>query len=73
MGLGEALSLGSALAWTVAMIIYERQGETLPPLPLDFLKNLHVLGLSVFALQVPVPYLNGLGCHLSCPGCWVWR
>ncbi len=64
MGLGEALSIGSALAWAVAVIIYKRLGETLPPLPLNLLKNLLVLGmllLSVLALRTPLPHLDALG------------
>ncbi|MHB1284841.1 MAG: DMT family transporter [Metallibacterium scheffleri] len=64
MGLGEALSIGSALAWAVAVIIYKRLGETLPPLPLNLLKNLLVLGmllLSVLALRTPLPQLDALG------------
>jgi len=61
MGLGEALSIGSALAWAIAVIIYKRLGETLPPLPLNLLKNLLVLGmllLSVLALRTPLPHLG---------------
>ncbi len=64
MGLGEALSIGSALAWAIAVIIYKRLGETLPPLPLNLLKNLLVLGmllLSVLALRTPLPHLGALG------------
>ncbi|WP_276966064.1 DMT family transporter [Metallibacterium scheffleri] len=64
MGLGEALSIGSALAWAVAVIIYKRLGETLPPLLLNLLKNLLVLGmllLSVLALRTPLPHLDALG------------
>ncbi len=64
MGLGEALSIGSALAWAVAVIIYKRLGETLPPLSLNLLKNLLVLGmllLSVLALRTPLPHLDALG------------
>ena len=64
MGLGEALSIGSALAWAVAVIIYKRLGETLPPLPLNLLKNLLVLGmllLNVLALRTPLPHLDALG------------
>ncbi|MCB1560337.1 MAG: DMT family transporter [Xanthomonadales bacterium] len=47
MGLGEALSLGSAAAWAVGVILYRRLGDVLPPLPLNFLKNLVVLALLV--------------------------
>ncbi len=44
LGLGEALSIGSALAWSAGVVIYKRLGETLPPLRLNLLKNLLVLG-----------------------------
>jgi len=47
MGLGEAFSIGSALAWAGGVIIYKRLGETLPPLRLNLLKNLIVLALLV--------------------------
>jgi drug/metabolite transporter (DMT)-like permease len=45
MGLGEACSIGSALAWSGGVIIYKRLGETLAPLQLNLLKNLIVLAL----------------------------
>ena len=45
MGIGEACSIGSALAWSVGVIIYKRLGETLAPLQLNLLKNLIVLAL----------------------------
>lgn len=47
MGLGEALSIGSALAWAGGVILYKRLGETLPPHNLNLLKNLIVLALIV--------------------------
>ena len=40
MLLGEMLSIGSALAWATAVIIYKRLGETLPPLTPNLVKNL---------------------------------
>lgn len=45
MGIGEACSIGSALAWSVGVIMYKRLGETLAPLQLNLLKNLIVLAL----------------------------
>jgi len=45
MGIGEACSIGSALAWSGGVIIYKRLGETLAPLQLNLLKNLIVLAL----------------------------
>ena len=47
MGIGEACSIGSALAWSGGVIIYKRLGETLAPLQLNLLKNLIVLALIV--------------------------
>lgn len=43
MGLGEFLSLASALAWALGVILYKRLGERLPPLALNLRKNLLVL------------------------------
>lgn len=53
--LGELFSLLSALAWACGVILYRRLGETLPPLTLNFLKNLLVLGM----LLPLVPLLHG--------------
>jgi len=47
MGIGEACSIGSALAWSGGVIMYKRLGETLAPLQLNLLKNLIVLALLV--------------------------
>lgn len=55
MGLGEVFALASALAWAIGVILYRRLGETLPPMTLNFLKNLLVLG---FVLPT-VPLLHG--------------
>ena len=64
MLLGEMLSIGSALAWATAVIIYKRLGETLPPLTLNLVKNLLVLGMLVLTVQVlgtAPPRLDALG------------
>ena len=64
MLLGEMLSIGSALAWATAVIIYKRLGETLPPLTLNLVKNLLVLGmlaLTVLVLGTAPPRLDALG------------
>ena len=64
MLLGEMLSIGSALAWATAVIIYKRLGETLPPLMLNLVKNLLVLGMLVLTVQVlgtAPPRLDALG------------
>lgn len=44
IGLGELLSIGSAAAWASGVILYRGLGESLPPLTLNFLKNLLVFG-----------------------------
>lgn len=59
IGLGEALSLGCALAWAVGVIIYKRLGEHLPPLRLCLLKNLIVLGLSGLTVALLASPLAG--------------
>ena len=57
MGIGEACSIGSALAWSVGVIMYKRLGETLAPLQLNLLKNLIVLA----ALLPTLLLMPGLG------------
>ncbi len=47
MGIGEAASIGAALSWAGGVIVYKRLGETLPPLQLNLIKNLIVLGMIV--------------------------
>lgn len=55
-GLGEVFSIGAAAAWAVGVILYRRLGARVPPLTLNFVKNLLVL-----ALVLPtVPLLHGL-------------
>ena len=49
IGLGEILSIGSAAAWASGVILYRQLGESLPPLTLNFLKN-----LLIFAMLLPV-------------------
>ncbi len=56
MGLGELLSLMSAATWAVGVILYRQLGATLPPLPLNLIKNTLVLGMVVLS----VPLLHGL-------------
>ena len=50
MGIGEACSIASALAWAGGVITYKRLGETLPPLQLNLIKNVIVLGMIVPAV-----------------------
>jgi drug/metabolite transporter (DMT)-like permease len=45
--LGEILSIASALAWAIGVVLYKRLGETLPPLRLNLLKNGIVLATLV--------------------------
>jgi drug/metabolite transporter (DMT)-like permease len=47
MGIGEACSIGAALSWAGGVIVYKRLGESLPPLQLNLIKNLLVLGMIV--------------------------
>lgn len=55
-GFGELCSILSALAWAIGLMYYRQLGDTLPPLQLNFLKNLLVLAMLVPA----VPLLHGL-------------
>jgi drug/metabolite transporter (DMT)-like permease len=55
MGLGELLSLLSAAAWAVGVILYRQLGATLPPLQLNLLKNLLVMGM----VAIAVPLVHG--------------
>lgn len=45
IGIGEVLSVTSAMCWAAGVILYRRLGDMLPPLALNFFKNLLVLGL----------------------------
>jgi drug/metabolite transporter (DMT)-like permease len=62
MGLGEALAIGSALAWSAGVIIYKRLGETMSPLRLNLIKNLLVLSCVaptvVFVYGFTLPQLS---------------
>ena len=54
--LGEACSILSALCWAVGIMLYRQLGASMPPLQLNFLKNLLVLGMMVPA----IPLMHGL-------------
>lgn len=56
-GFGELCSILSALAWAIGLMFYRQLGATLPPLQLNFLKNLLVLGM----LLPAIPLVHGLG------------
>jgi drug/metabolite transporter (DMT)-like permease len=55
VGAGELFSLASAATWAVGVILYRQLGTSLAPLPLNFMKNLVVLGL----LLPTLPLLHG--------------
>lgn len=50
LGLGEFFSLACALAWSVAVILFKRSGESLAPLPLNLFKN--TLAAALFVLTI---------------------
>jgi drug/metabolite transporter (DMT)-like permease len=60
---GELFALLSAAAWAVGVILYRKLGQSLPPLTLNFLKNLLVLAMLVPAILVvhglDVPHMSG--------------
>jgi drug/metabolite transporter (DMT)-like permease len=53
---GELCSILSALAWAVGIMLYRQLGTSLPPLQLNFLKNLLVMGM----LLPAIPLVHGL-------------
>jgi len=57
LGLGEACSILSALAWAIGIMLYRQLGASLSPLRLNFLKNLLVLGMMLPAIAL----VHGLG------------
>jgi uncharacterized membrane protein len=54
--IGELCSILSALAWAIGIMLYRQLGATLPPLRLNFLKNLLVFGMILPA----IPLAHGL-------------
>ena len=54
-GIGESYALASAFAWAVAVILFKRSGEQLPPFELNLVKNL----LATVLLAVTVWLLAG--------------
>jgi drug/metabolite transporter (DMT)-like permease len=52
LGLGEACSILSALAWAIGIMLYRQLGASLSPLRLNFLKNLLVLGMMLPAIPL---------------------
>ncbi len=60
MGIGEFYSVACALAWAIAVILFKRSGETMPPMALNLFKNvlmLVLLGLTALVLVREVPSL----------------
>ncbi|MDD3764211.1 MAG: DMT family transporter [Nevskiales bacterium] len=54
MGLGELFALSCALAWAVAVILFKKSGEHLPPFALNLVKNAVVLplfGVTLLAVE----------------------
>src|SRR5690554_7162393 len=60
IGLGETLSILSAAAWAVGVILYRQLVRDLPPMTLGLLKNSLVL-LMLLAVLPLVPMLHGGG------------
>ena len=56
MGIGEIFSLACALCWAIAVILFKKSGESLPPFALNYIKNL----LCLVALAVTIPLWQGL-------------
>jgi len=54
MGWGEFFSLASPMAWGLAVVLFRRTGETMPPLELNLFKN----GIA-FALMLPTLLIWG--------------
>jgi drug/metabolite transporter (DMT)-like permease len=52
--IGEALSLGAALAWAVGVVLFKKSGEKIPPLALNLFKN--TVGI---VLLLPTIWLSG--------------
>jgi drug/metabolite transporter (DMT)-like permease len=52
LGLGEACSILSALAWAIGIMLYRQLGASLSPLRLNFLKNLLVLAMLLPAIAI---------------------
>jgi len=63
-GFGELCSILSALAWAIGLMFYRQLGARLPPLQLNFLKNLLVLGMLLPAIPLvhglAIPHFSGL-------------
>ncbi len=47
IGIGELFSIGAAASWGLAVVMYMRLGESVPPVALSLLKNLIVVSVMV--------------------------
>lgn len=86
MNIGEFFSLACALCWAVAVIMFKRSGETLPPFQLNLIKNLicaplllataiGVEGLSLPALSMQdwlIVIVSGIG-GIAIADTWYFR
>lgn len=62
MGLGEAFSLAAPMAWGLAVVLFRRSGESMPPLELNLLKNAIAFACMLPTLLIwggPAPSFNG--------------
>lgn len=50
MGLGEALALAAPMAWGLAVVMFRRSGETMPPFELNLSKNVLACGLMLVTI-----------------------
>ncbi len=55
-GLGEAYSLAAAFCWAIAVILFKKSGESLPPFALNLVKNLLCLAALGLTLLVVGPH-----------------
>ncbi|HEY0975690.1 MAG TPA: DMT family transporter [Solimonas sp.] len=51
-GPGELYSLGCAMVWALAVILYRKSGESLPPFALNLVKNAAILPLFLLTIRV---------------------
>lgn len=49
---GEAYALGAALSWSLALVLFRKSGETMPPLALNLFKN--VIALLLLLVTIPL-------------------
>ena len=52
IGLGEVFALSAALPWAIAIVLFKKSGEQVPPFALNILKNGFVLPLFIVTIVV---------------------